>query len=426
MSRFRTYNPDQAYLLPPSVKEVLPSGHLCFFLQQVVAKLDLEPFEQEYSDEGGQLYHPALMLSVWLYAYASGITSGRALERGIVEDLGLRYLAGGAQPDHWALSAFRRRHPRAINDVFVQVLEFVRDQGWGKLGTVAVDGTAVAASNSKGRVDSGERLRRQRRRYRQQVREWQKRCNVEDSPVAATYAQEQLEKAQKRLETIPGRLQKLEKSGRKRLPQTDPEAQVLTKRGKSVVGYQAQIAVSEDHFIVGQQVTQAVTENDSLLPMVEQVKDNCGETPQKVLGDAGLYSNDNAKALKKDGIDVYIPDSNLAAALNRGGRVKGRAKAAIMKEMRAKFRTTEGRRLYARRRATVEGPFGTLKVGRHLAQFRLRGLVKVGVEFALGVVAYNLTRWHQEQDANSTLWHRRRAREKKRQQEKENRKCRGK
>jgi transposase len=426
MSRFLPYSPDQTYLLPPSVKEVLPAGHLCFFLQQMVAKLDLEPFEQEYSDEGGQLYDPALMLSVWLYAYATGITSGRELERQIRQDLALRYLSGGAQPDHWALSAFRRRHQRALNDVFVQVLEFVRDQGLGKLGTVAVDGSPIAASNSKGRVDSVARLRRQRARYRQQVREWQKRCNAEDNPVAEEYAQEQMEKAQKRLETIPGRLQKLKKSGRERLPQTDPDASVLKKRGKSVVGYQGQIAVSEDQFIVGQQVSQAVTENASLLPMVEQVESNCGEKPQKVLGDSGLYSNANAEALKKEGIDAYIPDSNLAAVLNRGGRVKGRARAAVMKEMRAKFRTTEGRRLYAQRRAIVEGPFGTLKVTRHMAQFRLRGLDRVGIEFTLGVLAYNLTRLHQELNPNSALWQRRRARDKKKQQEKQRRTCRTK
>lgn len=426
MSRFRTYNPDQVYLLPPSVKEVLPAGHLCFFLQQMVAKLDLEAFAREYSEEGGQLYHPALMLSVWLYAYARGITSGRELERRIGEDLPLRYLSGGEQPDHWALSAFRRRHPRAINDVFVQVLEFIRDLGLGKLGTVAVDGSPIAANNSKGRVDSVKRLRGQRARYRQQVRDWQKRCNAEDQAVAREYAQEQLEKAQQRLDSIPGRLEKLRKSGRKRLPQTDPDAQVLKRRGKSVVGYQAQIAVSEDHFIVGQEVTQAEAENDTLLPMVQQVERNCGEKPEKVLGDAGLYSNDNAEALKQDGMDAYIPDSNLAAALNRGGRVKGRARAAVMKEMRGKFRTTEGRRMYARRRATVEGPFGTLKVERHMAQFRLRGLVQVRIEFALGVVGYNLTRLHQELDPDSALWHRRRAREKKKQQQKEIRRCRGK
>src|SRR6266852_499793 len=405
MSRFRPYSPNQAYLLPPSVKEVLPCGHLCFFLQQMVAKLDLEPFEQEYSDEGGQMYDPALMLSVWLYAYARGITSGRELERRIQEDLPLRYLAGGAHPDHGALSAFRRRQARAPNDVLV-------------------DGTIIAASNSKSRVDREEKLRRQRARLRQQIRQWQKRCNAEDNPVAQEYAQEQMEKAQKRLESIPGRLQRLKKSGRERLPRTDPEARVLKRRGKSVVGYQAQIAVSEDHFIVGQEVTQAATENDTLLPMVKQVESNCGEAPQKVLADAGLYSNDNVKALKKDGMDAYIPDSNLAAALNRGGRVKGRARAAVMKEMRAKLQTTEGRRIYARRRATVEGPFGTLKVGRHMAQFRLRGLVKVGIEFALGVLGYNLTRLHQELDAGSALWQRRRARSKKKQEEK-NRRCRG-
>ena len=420
MSRFRQYNPNQAYLLPPSVKEVLPAGHLCFFLQEVVAQLDLEPFEQEYSDEGGQLYHPALMLSVWLYAYATGVTAGRELERRVREDLPLRYLAGGGQPDHWALSAFRRRHPRAMNDVFVQVLEFIRDQELGKLGTVAVDGTPIAANNSKSRVDSLEKLRRQRARYRRQVRDWQRRCNAEDSAVAQEYAQEQMEKAQERLASIPGRLQQLKKSGQERLPRTDPDARVLKRRGKSVVGYQAQIAVSEDHFIVGQQVTQAATENETLLPMVDQVESNCGEKPEKVLGDAGLYSNDNAEALKKDGIDAYIPDSNLASSLNRGGRVKGRAKSPVMKEMRAKFRTTEGLRLYGRRRATVEGPFGTLKVGRHMGQFRLRGLAKVGIEFVLGVVSYNLTRLHQEQDPSSSLWQRRRARGRKKQQEQKN------
>ena len=67
-------------------------------------KLDLEPFEHAYSEEGDSLYHPALMLSVWLYAYATGITSGRKLERRIAEDLPLRHLAGGAHPDHWALT----------------------------------------------------------------------------------------------------------------------------------------------------------------------------------------------------------------------------------------------------------------------------------------------------------------------------------
>jgi transposase len=99
MPNFYEYNPEQGYLLPPSVREVLGEDHLCFFLHGVVEKLGLEEFEQGYSEEGHPAYHPALLLKVWLYAYALGVTSSRRLEQRIREDLALRYLAGGGQPD---------------------------------------------------------------------------------------------------------------------------------------------------------------------------------------------------------------------------------------------------------------------------------------------------------------------------------------
>ena len=83
------------------------------------------------------LYHPSLMLKVWLYAYALGVTSSRRVERRIREDLAFRYLAGNARPDYWALNAFRRRHGRAINDCFTQVVEMARGLGLRQLGTVA-------------------------------------------------------------------------------------------------------------------------------------------------------------------------------------------------------------------------------------------------------------------------------------------------
>src|ERR1035438_5268045 len=193
MSRFKPYRPEQAYLLPPSVKDVLGTGHLCFFVQQVMGQLDLSPFEQHYSAEGGELYAVPLMLSVWLYAYATGLTSARELERRIREDLPLRYLAGGAQPDHWALSAFRRQHGRGINEVFTQTLELVRDAGLGKLGIVAVDSTPIAAHNGKQRVDTRQRLRQERAKYRRQVRHWQKQCDAAGAPVAAEYAAERVQ-----------------------------------------------------------------------------------------------------------------------------------------------------------------------------------------------------------------------------------------
>lgn len=417
MARFKPYSPEQAYLLPPSVKDVLGEGHLCFFVQQVVGRLDVSAFEQAYSAEGGELYAVPLMLSVWLYAYATGLTSARELERRIKEDLPLRYLAGGAAPDFWALNAFRRQHPRAINDVFTQTLELVRDAGLGKFGVVAVDSTPIAAHNSKQRVDTRQRLREQRLKYRRQVRHWQQQCQAAE-PVVAEYAAAQLQRVQQRLAELPTRLQALKKSGQPQLPRTDPEARVLRKHGRSVIGYTAEVAVSEDHFIVAQRVTQQKTDNDALLPMLDEVERQCRARPHTVLADAGYYKNSNLRQLEKDNITGYIPDSNMAAALNRGRRVRGRARAPEMQRMRRRLRTPEGRKLYAQRKAIVEGPFGTLKSERDLHRFRLCGVVKVGIEFALGAIAHNLTRWHAERDPDSALWCRRRRREQKNHRQK--------
>jgi len=98
MLRFLPYSSDQAYLLPPSVKDELGEDHLSIFVHRVVERLDRSAFEEAYSEKRGALYAPELMLKVWLYAYALGITSARRLEQRIREDIGLRYLAGGQQP----------------------------------------------------------------------------------------------------------------------------------------------------------------------------------------------------------------------------------------------------------------------------------------------------------------------------------------
>src|SRR5260370_9198442 len=138
-TRFLPYNPDQAYLLPPNVKDLLGQDHLSFVVRRVVDRMDLEEFIQAYGEEGGALYAPELMLKVWLYAYVLGVTSARRLEQRIREDLAFRYLAGGSTPDNWALSAFRRRHGRGINNVFTQGLALAQTMGMVGLGHGALD-----------------------------------------------------------------------------------------------------------------------------------------------------------------------------------------------------------------------------------------------------------------------------------------------
>ena len=392
MSRFLPYNPEQAYLLPPSVKDELGADHLCFFVRAVVKQLDLSAFVQEYSEEGGALYAPELMLSVWLYAYAIGMTSARRLEERMVEDLPLRYLAGGERVDNWALSGFRRRQGRALNDAFTQALEMARGVGLGKLGRVAMDATRIQANASRDRVDSQQQLRQERAKLRRQVRRWQKACDGDASEPGGL--QVALKQAESKLAEMPRRLQQLRKSGLKKLSRTDGDARFLRRRGGFVLGYTAEVAVSDDHLIVAQRVTQNATDNSSLLPMLAAVKQQCGSPPQAVLADSGYFSVENLRRLEQQKIEGYVPDSNLARALNLGKRCRGRARAAVHRRMRRKLLSPAGREAYARRKALAEPVFGVLKEQRGMRQFRLRGQPKVAVEFTLASLAHNLRRMY--------------------------------
>lgn len=393
MSRFKMYSPEQAYLLPPSVRDELGSDHLCFFIQGVIERLDMRVFEQSYSAEGGELYAPQLMLGVWLYAYALGMTSARQVERRVVEDLAFRYLAAHERVDNWALSAFRRRHSRALNDAFTQVLEWAQSQGLVKLGRVAIDSTKIAANASKDRVDTEQALRDTRARLRRQVRTWQKQADRDDQePGGLEVAIGELNRA---LAAMPRRLERLKKSGLTKLSRTDEDARFLRQRGdKFVLGYSAEIAVSDDHLIVAQRVTQNVTDNDSLGPMVDQVEQRCGRPPEAALADSGFFSIHNLNQMELRSIDAYLPDSNMARALNLGARCRTRANAPAHRRMRAKLRSPAGQAAYARRKAVVEPVFGVLKQQRGIRQFRTRGLNQVANEFTLATLAYNITRLH--------------------------------
>jgi transposase len=392
MSRFKVYSPDQAYLLPPSVLDELGEKHLCFFVRGVVERLDMSVFEQSYSAEGGELYAPQLMLGVWLYAYALGITSARQVERRLVEDLAFRYLAAGERVDNWALSAFRRRHGRALNDAFTQVLEWAQQQGMVKLGRVAIDSTRIAANACKDRVDSEQALRDMRAQLRRQVRTWQKQADRDDhEPGGLEVAIGELNRA---LDGLPRRLERLKKSGLKKLSRTDEDARFLRQRGGFVLGYTGEIAVSDDHLIVAQRVTQNVTDNGSLEPMLDQVVQRCGAPPGAALADSGFFSIDNIERMEQRNIDAYVPDSNLASELNLGTRCRVKARAAAHRRMRAKLRSPDGEATYARRKAVVEPVFGVLKQQRGLRQFRTRGMQNVNNEFTLATLAFNITRLH--------------------------------
>ncbi len=394
MPNFYEYNPEQAYLLPPSVKDVLGETHLCFFVHRVVEKLDLGEFEAAYSEEGQRAYHPAMQLKVWLYAYALGVTSSRRLEQRIREDLAFRYLAGGAQPDYWALNEFRKRHGRAMNDVFTQVVELARSMGMGRLGHVAIDSTRIAANAAADSAETIAKLRAERAKIRKRIRRWQKQCDQEEPNEGGgtELAREAIGKLERRLEEIPGRIERLKKAGMKKMSRTDADSRFLRDRQGFTLGYTATMAVSEDHLIVAQQISQAGNDNDLLVPLVERVERECGEVPQQVSADSGFFSLNNLQALEEREIDAYVPDTNLARVLNRGGRLRQHACHPAHQRMRRKLRLPEGQETYRRRRELIEPLWGVLKEQRGMRRFRLRGLAKVAIEFTFAATALNLTR----------------------------------
>jgi len=120
--------------------------------------------------------------------------------------------------------------------------------------------------------------------------------------------------------------------------------------------------------------------------------EQCGERPQRVSADSGFFSHANLQAMEERNMDGYMPDSNLARVLNRGGRLHDRAIHPAHQRMRRKLRDPAGRALYARRKAIVEPVNGVLKEQRGMRRFRRKGLPKVAVEWTLASIAYNLTR----------------------------------
>lgn len=396
--KFLPYEPDQAWLLPPSVKDVLGPAHLCFFVHQVVERLDLQGFEEGYGEEGRRAYAPALMVKVWLYAYALQVTSSRRLEQRIREDLAFRYLAGGATPDYWTLNDFRRRQARALNDLFTQVVEVARDLGMAKLGHVAIDSTRIRANASRRRLESAEALRARLSQTRRQIRRWQQQCNAADPneepgtqvPVArAGKLEEQLRETQQKLA-------QLKKLGARQISLTDPESRFLHEADGFALGYTADLAVSEDHLIVAQRTTQAVSDSESLLPLVDRVTENCKESPQEVSADSGFFSVANVVGLETRGIRGFVPDAHLTGELKRRrGPLKCAGDSPEHVRMRARLRSPAGQARYRRRQALVEPVIGALKEQRGLRRFRRRGLKKVAVELALACTAFNLTRMWQ-------------------------------
>jgi transposase len=154
---------EQELLLPPSLREWLPENHLAWFVLDAVGELDLAAFYAGYRDDGhGRAAHdPAMMVGLFVYAYAIGVRSSRAIERHCRDDVAFRVITANHAPDHATIARFRVRHEAAIAELFSEVLGLCARSGLVKVGVVAVDGTKIAAAATHHATRSYEQIARE-------------------------------------------------------------------------------------------------------------------------------------------------------------------------------------------------------------------------------------------------------------------------
>src|ERR1700712_1624284 len=186
---FRGWDVDQTLLLPPSVHEFVPSGHLAHFVRDTVREaLDLSAVVASYAEDRGQPpYHPGMLVALLLYGYSRGVYSSRQLARACEERVDFMAVTGLNRPDFRTISDFRLRHLAALSELFVQVLRLCQSAGLVKLGHVAVDGTKMAANASRHKAMSYGRMKTVEPKLAAEVDEWLKAAEAQDRAEDAQF-----------------------------------------------------------------------------------------------------------------------------------------------------------------------------------------------------------------------------------------------
>jgi len=429
---FRPYAPDQDLLLPPSLGDWLPEGHLAYFISDVVEELELTAFYAPYEGDGRRKspYEPSMMLKTLLYAYATGVFSSRKIAKKLEEDVAFRVLGANNFPQHRTICDFRKRHLEDFQSVFVQVVQIASAAGLVRLGTVAIDGTKVRANASKHKAMSYGRMQPEEQRLEQEIAGLCSQARSTDEEEDRLYGvdrrgdelPEELQHRQDRLAKIRQAKASLEQAqceadaARGRHPDderkpprggrpykrdfgvpaersqsnfTDPESRIM----KTTEGYQqcynGQLAVDDEfQLIVSNALTNNASDNGELIGLVEGIEQTLDTVPETVLADAGYCSESSLEELECRHIDGHV-------SVGREGRDRGQINAEncpATARMADKLGEADGQARYAQRKAIVEPAAGWIKHVLGFRGFSVRGLQAVRGEWDLICLATNLRR----------------------------------
>ncbi len=443
--KFQTINRDTAYLLPPSLQDWLPEKHLARFVVDIVDQLDLGELVKRYGGGGKQPYHPAVLLALLFYGYATGVFSSRKLEQATHDSVAFRFISGDTHPDHDTIATFRKRFLPELEGLFVQILVVARVMGVFKLGKVSLDGTKIKANASKHKAMSwgyANKLEAQLHREVQELLRRAKLADAEDEPeidipdelarredrlAAIKKAKAEIERrAKERFEAeqaeyeaklkqrkdkeaatgkkARGREPKLPEAGPRDKDQvnfTDNESRIMPSSEGFVQAYNAQAAVDIDsHLIVENHLTQQSNDKQEVEPTLKGLKETEAHLGKAggLLADAGYFSANNVKQCEAAKVVPYISDHRERHNRPWDERFKTPPPcpedADAVMAMAYRLRTAEGKSIYAKRKSTVETVFGILKEVMGFRRFHLRGLVAAQGEWNLVCMAWNLKRMY--------------------------------
>jgi transposase len=445
MSNFRPTDRQTGFLMPPSLDEWLPQRHLARFVVEVVDGLDLRAMSKSYRGSGSASYHPATLLSLLVYGYATGVFSSRKLERATYDSVAFRFIAANDHPDHDTIATFRRRFLTQITGLFVEVLKMAREMGVLQLGTVALDGTKIHANASRHSALSYEHAGKIEAQLKAEVADLLAKAEAADQadvpdgmsiPEELARRETRLEKlaevrkkiearAEERFEReqaehqakLAERVAKAAATGKKpggRPPQppvegplpndqinlTDEDSRIMPVAGGGFEQcYNAQAVVAADSLlVVANDVVQAANDKQQLQPMLHQIAalpDVLGEVAT-MLADSGYFSAANVAACVAAEVEPLIAMGRQPHYLplnERFADVPPTPKNATPAEAMAhRLKTPEGRKLYALRKQLPEPVFGIIKSVMGFRQFLLRGIDRVRGEWSLVTMAWNMKR----------------------------------
>ena len=421
MRAYRQYTPDQSFLLPPSLTDLIPEGDPVFFLRDVLQRLDFEPFHRVYRSERGQPpYHPELMVGLYLYGAMRRVYSSRRLAELCSRDVACMYLVGRATPDYHTIGEFRQRFTAELKGLFLSVLVLCREAGLVRLGHVSLDGTKVRANASKHKAMSYGRMQQREPVLEAEIASWFEEGKRQDEADDDEHGPdddgwslpEELKESSRRLEKIRQGKARLETQARERAEAegndpamavvadkaqtnfTDPESRIMHTPDGFQQCYNAQAVVDAgSQVIVACEVSAAPPDVQRLVPMLQQLSANTGQYPAQLSADAGYASEANFAALAEANVHAVVamrryhrdepPDAD-PAAIRSSNRWPHR------NEMRERLASPEGKAIYKLRKQTVEPVFGQIKSARSFRQFLRCGLPAVEAEWSLLCTVHNL------------------------------------